>query len=251
MSIGVFFFMRHLIINGDDLGLCSGVNKAVFDLCDAGIITSASLLVDGRATQEALLTLRQDFPEVSLGLHLDFGEPPFKIDDLVDRMERQWRKFYQLTEVAPTHVDIHKYPGVSLQVSRFLPVKVPIRNVGWINYIGKFQSENGEDGVSLANLIKILKRVKKGVYELACDPGYEPLGIDGENLDSCGLRERALKTLLDERVKMVLGLRNIQLISYLDLLKKNKFKIHALERFYGQAAIILVVHFFYLTPVHV
>ena len=226
--------MRHLIINGDDLGLCEGVNNAIFDLCSAGVITSASLLVDGRATQEGIYRLNKEFPDVSLGIHLDFGDPPFKIDELVVSMEEQWGKFRHLTGITPTHVDIHKYPGISLQVSRYLPERVPIRDVGSINYINKFKSENGDEGVSLVSLIKILKRVKKGVYELSCEPAYEPLGIEGEKEALCGLREKALTTLLDERVRIILNLRKIKLISYLDLLGKDKFRVHILERYYDR-----------------
>jgi predicted glycoside hydrolase/deacetylase ChbG (UPF0249 family) len=224
--------MRHLIVNGDDLGMCDRVNLAIFDLCDANILTSASLLVDGRAAQEAVLTIKEKYKDISLGLHLDFGKPPFKIDKLVRKMGRQWKKFYMLVGKGPTHVDVHNYPGISLQVSRFLPERVPIRNVGSINYIDKFRSVNGEAGVSLLNLIKILKRVKKGVYELACEPGYEPLGYEEEEKIENGCREKALRTLLDERVKFVLGIRKINLISYRDLLNSERFRIHILDRFY-------------------
>lgn len=233
---GALFYMRHLIINGDDLGMCQNVNRAIFDLYDAGILTSASLLVDGRAAQEAVYTVKNDYPEISLGLHLDFGDPPFRIDGLTQQMRRQWQKFIQMTEGKPTHVDIHRYPGISLQVARFLPERVPIRNVGSINYIDKFRGTNGEDGVSLLNLIKILKRVKKGVYELACEPAYEPIeDPEGTETDiENGCREKALRTLLDERVRMILGLRRIDLISYFDVFRREQLRIHVLDRFYAR-----------------
>ena len=224
--------MRHLIINGDDLGLSSGVNQAIFDLHQAEVLTSASLLVDGEAVEEALTQIKRHFPQLSLGLHLDFGEPPFRIDWLVKEIQRQWRKFIQLVGDSPTHVDIHNYSNISPQVRRFLPERVPLRKTGSIHYIDKFNSTNGEEGVSLAHLIKLLKRVKKGVYELACHPGYETPGKDLQRGECGGCREIEYRTLLDSRVKTILQLRRIELISYHDLLQRKKFYIHILDRLY-------------------
>lgn len=245
--------MRHLIVNGDDLGLCRNVNKAIFELCHKKILTSASLLVDGKTAQEAVMTMKKKFPNVSLGLHFDFGEPPFQISKIVSAMSNQWSKFNQLTGQVPTHVDVRSYPGVAIQISRFLPERVPVRNVGSIKHIDKFNGSNGEDAVSLANLIKILKRVKKGIYELSCQPGYEPIEVengDSGNIDY-GLRERALRTLLDKRFKMILDIRNISLISYFDLLKQERFRVHILDRFCGQFTIAALIQIYYLQFIRV
>lgn len=224
--------MRHLIINGEDLGMSEGINKAIFDLHEKGILTSASVLVDGKAAQEAVLQIRDKYQRLSLGLHFNFGEPPFRIDKLMEETQRQWKKFLALVGSVPSHVDIHRYPDIAIQLRRFLPQPVPIRNLGSIKYINQFNGAIGEVGVSISNLAKILKRVKKGIYELSCHPGYEPLELDGEDCECGGLREMVVSTLMDNRIKKIMDFRCIELISYEDLAKREEFHIYILDRLY-------------------
>lgn len=224
--------MRHLIINGDDLGMCEGVNSAIFDLHKARVVTSASLLVNGEAAREAVYFVQNHCSGLSIGLHLDFGNPPFKIDWLAQETKRQWQKFIYLVGEIPTHVDIHNYSGISPQVSRFLPERVPLRKTGSINYIDKFNGANGEECVSIGHLIKLLRRVKKGVYELACHPGYDPIDHRDLKGECGGCRELEFRTLLDSRVRTILDMRKIELISYLDLIRREQFRVHILDRFY-------------------
>ena len=61
--------MKQLIINADDLGLTPGVNRGIIRAFQAGIVTSASLLVTGSAFEEAVALARQN-PELDVGLHL-------------------------------------------------------------------------------------------------------------------------------------------------------------------------------------
>lgn len=224
--------MSHLIINGDDLGLSEGINRAIFDLHRTSIITSASLLVDGVAAQEAVYFVKNQQRDLSLGLHLDFGDPPFRLSWLVGAIKRQWQKFLHLVGEIPTHVDVHNYSGVSPQVARFLPERVPLRKTGSIHYIDKFNSVNGEECVTIAHLIKLLKRVKKGVYELSCHPGYDSVDYDGQKGECGGYRQIEFRTLLDSRVKTILDMRKIELISYLDLIRRKQFRIHILDQIY-------------------
>ena len=58
-----------LIINVDDFGLREGVNQAVCRLHDAGIVTSASLMVAGAAVPAAVAQARAR-PELAVGLHV-------------------------------------------------------------------------------------------------------------------------------------------------------------------------------------
>lgn len=224
--------MGHLIINGDDLGLCEGVNSAIFDLHHARIVTSASLLVDGVMAEEAIHLVSNYHQRLSLGLHLDFGNPPFKIVWLAQETKRQWQKFIYLVGEIPTHVDIHNYSGISSQLARFLPKRVPLRKTGSIHYIDKFNGANGEECASIAHLIKLLRRLKKGVYELVCHPSYDPIDHNDQRGECGGCRELEFRTLLDSRVRTILDMRNIELISYLDLIRREQFRIHILDRIY-------------------
>ena len=67
---------RLLVVTADDLGLTPGVNAAVADSCDRGIVTATSLLAVGQAFDEAANILR-DRPQLELGAHLALvGEDP-------------------------------------------------------------------------------------------------------------------------------------------------------------------------------
>lgn len=81
-----------LIINVDDLGGSRGVNAAVARLYDAGIVTSASLMVAGEAVPDALSMLASR-SRLAVGLHVVAvcGRavlPAAEIPSLVDRQGR-------------------------------------------------------------------------------------------------------------------------------------------------------------------
>jgi hopanoid biosynthesis associated protein HpnK len=60
---------RRLIVNADDFGRSSAVNQAVIRAHVEGILTSASLMVNGAAFAEAVELARQH-PSLGVGLHL-------------------------------------------------------------------------------------------------------------------------------------------------------------------------------------
>jgi hopanoid biosynthesis associated protein HpnK len=61
--------MKELIVNADDFGLSPGVNRAVIQAWQEGILTSASLMVAGDAFEEAA-ALALENPGLQVGLHL-------------------------------------------------------------------------------------------------------------------------------------------------------------------------------------
>ena len=65
--------MLRLILNADDLGKDSGVNQRIFALLDRGQVTSATLLMNAPAIEEAAQELRR-FPRASFGIHLNVTE---------------------------------------------------------------------------------------------------------------------------------------------------------------------------------
>ena len=58
-----------LIVNGDDFGRAPSVNDAIVQAHCAGVLTSASLMVTGRAWREAVELARQ-MPSLAVGLHV-------------------------------------------------------------------------------------------------------------------------------------------------------------------------------------
>jgi hopanoid biosynthesis associated protein HpnK len=79
---------RFVIINADDFGFSSGVNQAIIEAHDRGVLTSTSLMVTGEAFDEAV-ALAHAHPKLAVGLHLVVCKgkavlPPEQIPHLVD-----------------------------------------------------------------------------------------------------------------------------------------------------------------------
>ena len=68
--------MRRLIVNADDFGYTSGVNRAILEAHSRGVVTSATLMANGPAFAEAV-QLAGTVPKLSIGCHvvLTDGEP--------------------------------------------------------------------------------------------------------------------------------------------------------------------------------
>ncbi len=61
--------MSRLIVNADDFGLTSGVNRAIIELHRAGVLTSATLMANAAATAEAVVLARAT-PTLGVGCHV-------------------------------------------------------------------------------------------------------------------------------------------------------------------------------------
>ncbi len=61
--------MKHLIVTGDDFGINHKVNDEIERLHGAGLLTQASLMVNGEAVEEAVRVAGRN-PRLAVGLHL-------------------------------------------------------------------------------------------------------------------------------------------------------------------------------------
>jgi hopanoid biosynthesis associated protein HpnK len=68
--------VKRLIINADDFGFTSGVNRAIVEAHTRGVVTSSTLMANGRAFGEAV-ELSKAVPTLSVGCHVVLidGEP--------------------------------------------------------------------------------------------------------------------------------------------------------------------------------
>ncbi len=68
--------MRRLIVNADDFGFTSGVNRGIVEAHTHGIVTSSTLMANGNAFQDAVC-LTKTVPLLSVGCHVVLidGEP--------------------------------------------------------------------------------------------------------------------------------------------------------------------------------
>jgi hopanoid biosynthesis associated protein HpnK len=68
--------VRRLIVNADDFGFTAGVNRAIVEAHTRGIVTSSTLMANGRAFEDAV-KLAKTIPTLSVGCHVVLidGEP--------------------------------------------------------------------------------------------------------------------------------------------------------------------------------
>jgi hopanoid biosynthesis associated protein HpnK len=85
--------VRRLIINADDFGLTAGVNRAILEAHQHGVVTSATLMAGGRAFREAVQCAQQA-PQLNVGCHVVLvdGEPllpPEQVPTLLAASDQQ------------------------------------------------------------------------------------------------------------------------------------------------------------------
>jgi len=229
---------HYLIVNADDFGQSHSVNWGIIEAYERGIVTSASLMVRWPAAAEAAVYSRQH-ANLSLGLHVDFGEWAYRsghwvplyevvpINDttaVADEVSRQLTTFRRLVGKDPTHIDSHQHVHrreplrtVLTEVARDLTV--PLRHCSVeVRYRGDFYGQTAEgisfpDAISVDGLIKILQTLPPGCTELGCHPGL------GNDLDTmyCSERAEEVKVLCDPRVRTSIVAMGIELCSFLNL----------------------------------
>jgi predicted glycoside hydrolase/deacetylase ChbG (UPF0249 family) len=228
---------RWLIVNADDFGLSSGVNRGVIAAHERGIVTSASLMVRSPAAEEAV-AYSGSRPGLSLGLHVDLGEWVYRdgvwetayevaptTDEAAVRAEvaRQLEAFHRLVGSPPTHLDSHQHVHRSEPVRSVLReaadrIGVPLRGESdAVRYCGDFYGQTGEGepiegAVSAERLIGIVRALPPGITELGCHPG------EGGDVDSVYREERELElaALCDPRVLETVRASGVRLCSFAD-----------------------------------
>lgn len=248
---------KHLIINADDFGLAPGINQAVIDLHQAGVVTSTSLMVNMPGFNDAVKRVRHA-PTLGVGLHFNLSEgvpiaPANWIPSLVNHKGEfsnnlGWDESDVMTElkaqmhrlqsagINPTHIDSHGFIQKRMAVCRPMLIlartlNLPMRRTGWepdarINshpgVVDKFYSnvyfeDNGE-----SLLLDNLHSVPDGTSELICHPGY----VD-EYLPKVStwtkVREIERRVLADPKVLQTIRALKIRLINYGQVKYLNAF----------------------------
>ena len=90
--------MRKLIINADDFGLTTGVDRAIIETHTGGVVSSATLMANGAAFDDAVTTARS-VPNLSVGCHVVLVDgtpvsPPDAVDTLLAIRSAEPDKFY-------------------------------------------------------------------------------------------------------------------------------------------------------------
>jgi chitin disaccharide deacetylase len=127
--------LRRLIVNADDFGRSASINQAVIRAHRDGILTTASLMVNESACDDAVALARQS-PQLGVGLHLTLlcgrsALPPNRIPGLVDARQQftsnpagaGFRYFFQRRLREPLRQEIHA------QFARFRATGLPLDHV--------------------------------------------------------------------------------------------------------------------------
>jgi chitin disaccharide deacetylase len=223
---------RYLIVNADDFGQSRGINRGIVECHQRGIVTSTSLMVTGRALDEAT-ELSKANTRLAIGLHFDvWGEDEREFDthDLPatrDELRRQLDRFGDVMGRHPTHIDSHRHAHREEHLfPHFLEwtahLGVPVRGDGRVNFVGGFYAQWEWKVTNLAYVgvpflrQMLLNEVPPGFTEFSCHPGY----VSGKDDDYHGVyfheREAEVVTLTDPSVREFIAETGIHLASYAD-----------------------------------
>jgi chitin disaccharide deacetylase len=211
--------MKSLIVNGDDFGASQGVNLGIIEAHEKGILTSASMMVDTPASEEAAL-LGARHPTLGVGLHVVLQSPSDSPTPEAE-VERQLERFIELAGQPPTHIDAHRNVHREKDLlPAFLAVAerhgLPLRGHCGVRQIatfyGQWDGQGHPEAVSPNALTRIVDtEVEDGFNELCCHPGYVDVDLTSSYLSE---RQTELETLCDPEVAALLSERRIHLVTF-------------------------------------
>ena len=220
--------MKRLIVNGDDFGASSGVNRGILEAHERGILTSTSLMVDGPGAEEAA-ELARTRPNLGVGLHVvltrENGERVITPEGAGEEIERQLGRFRTLLGGPPTHLDshhnVHLEPAFeALFLAASQRHSLLLRGHSEARYVPRFYGQ-WDDGsthlelVSIEGLREVLEsEVREGVTELGCHPGYVDSGLRSSYSSE---REAELRTLCAPAARAATEQLAIRLVNFSDL----------------------------------
>jgi len=87
--------VRRIVVNADDFGLTRGVNRAIAELHASGALSSATLMANAAATEEAIEQALKT-PSLGVGCHIVLvdGQPVLPLDEIPTLIDRRTRQFH-------------------------------------------------------------------------------------------------------------------------------------------------------------
>jgi predicted glycoside hydrolase/deacetylase ChbG (UPF0249 family) len=221
---------RQVIFNADDFGYSHGINRGIIEGHERGVVTSATLVVNGQAAVEAA-RLARAHPALSVGLHVNFTNEAQRLVDLDDldacraELRQQYARFCDLLDGKPTHLDshqhVHRHPTRRRLFEELADEEaLPLRDRPPVVFKGGFYAQwvygvSEPEKVGFPALERILRQeIGEGVYEMACHPGYYDPALEAVYHQE---REDELRTLTDPRLRPLLEELGIALVSYREL----------------------------------
>ena len=178
--------MRRLIVNADDLGYDPEIDRGILAAHAAGLVTSATAMVDTPFSATALAAAPAT---LGLGLHLVL-DPGLPRAAAAAEVARQLERFAALRGAPPTHLDSHKHAHARPEIlaavaeaaaARGLPVRAispgmraALRGFGVAtadHFLGDADRRPAWDEASLC---AALAGLLPGWTELMAHPGHRP-----------------------------------------------------------------------------
>jgi predicted glycoside hydrolase/deacetylase ChbG (UPF0249 family) len=233
-----------LAVNADDFGFTRDVNEGIVEAHKHGILTSTTLMANGRAFADAVDLARAN-PTLDVGCHLTLiggnaltgGELPNSVWELLralalgripvyEEFAAQIRAI-QAAGIQPTHLDTHKHThlappvlGAMGRVARefgipwirktLLPFGLPAGCRTTDHFTG-FQL-TGRMGP--AEMERALRALQPGFTEFMCHPGYYGDELRTARTRLKESRERELEALLSPAVRRAVDECGIVLTSF-------------------------------------
>ncbi len=226
---------RNVIVNADDFGASAGINRAIRECHVRGVVTSASLMVFGKAANEAAAMMNA-MPALSVGLHFDvLGESLTEDIDLTDHaamrtaFDAQLAEFERLTGRRPTHVDSHRHAHHRAGLfpvfeERVTLLGIPLRGDGRVRFAGGFYGQpewlvTDLAYVSPSAFLEIAsEHALPGWLEIGCHPGFVSPEFESVYMTE---REEEVNTLTNPALRASLNELGIRLSSYHDFQKSG------------------------------
>jgi len=230
--------MKQLIVNADDFGVAESVNRGIIYGHKNGIITSTSLMINRPYAEEAA-QLAKENPKLGVGLHFEIiGDDnqilrgmekvlayialgTFQAEKVTKQFFDQIEIFKKLIGKLPDHIDghyhVHKLPVVFPTIKKFCQkYQIPFRMMNKVNFIDSFSTNKFKDA-SKENLIKILKTLPDGIFELMTHSGFTSEELR-QTSSMSDIREKELNILTSPGIKKVIKEEKIKLISWKNVL---------------------------------
>jgi predicted glycoside hydrolase/deacetylase ChbG (UPF0249 family) len=199
--------VSRLIVNADDFGLTSGINRAIVELNELGLLTSATLMAQAPATDRAI-ELARATPSLGVGCHVVLldGEPSLRAMELPTLADQKTGRFQpslggflrrvlagairpaeieaeataqiarlQRSEVHPTHVDTHKHTHMFPAVLRPLLRAARAAGIGAVrNPFEPAWSVRATPGAPLIRRLEVnlLRRLRAKFKRIVAQEGF-------------------------------------------------------------------------------
>ena len=223
--------MRKLIINADDFGYRTQINKAIIYAYKNGVVRSTSMLVNRDAFDEAV-TLAKENPGLGIGLHIDLDKY-FNIEHGVGTVNGWINNIVPDQQILKGEIkqQIEKLLSVGIQIDHFdshhhihlfpevLSIVIELckeYNINKIRFFNKFGSIKLKDRL-ICNSIKFPEHFIEGWYYGNVDEDYNVAEIMTHPGYCEFWREKELLVCCDALLKEYCQKNSIELINFSNL----------------------------------